>query len=195
MSFDQVLSDNYGGVYEATRHLLDLGHRKIGVIIPIFSVITILDRLEGYRVALKKYGIEMGEHLISQGPLRVEGGYQAAKVLFEDNPDVSAILSTHEAMTLGVMLYLKEKEIACPMDISVVSFDDPPWARAFTPTLTVVVQQAYRMGNEAAHLLWSKLFPGTERKQIRKIKLDTYLQVRESTGIRFEGVRSHERRN
>lgn len=184
VNFDQVFSDNVGGAYKAINHLLHLGHRRIGIIVPRSKIITIVDRLKGYKIALEEYGVKMDEDLISEGCFGIKGGYEATKTLLKKNSDISAILSTNDSMTLGAMLLLKEKSIKCPEDLSIVSFDDPPWTRAFTPTLTVVAQQTYQMGCEAARLLWSKLSSKSEKKEVRKIKLDTSLRIRESTGFK-----------
>jgi len=180
VNFDQVFSDNVGGGYKATNHLLRLGHRRIGIILQRPKTITIIDRLKGYKSALAEYGIEIDESLTAEGRFGVEGGYEAAELLLKKS-DVSAIFCTNDSMTLGTMLLLKDKGIKCPQELSIVGFDEPPWARAFTPTLPTVAQQTYRIGYEAAHLLWSKLSSRSEKKKIQKIRLDTFLQIRESS--------------
>lgn len=179
-NFDQVFSDNVGGAYKVTNHLLQLGHRRIGIILQRPKTITIIDRLKGYRRALREDGIEIDEGLIAEGHFGVEGGYEAAELLLKKS-DISAIFCTNDSMTLGTMLLLKDKGIKCPQSLSIVGFDDPFWARAFTPTLTTVAQQTYRMGYEAAQLLWAKLSSGSQKKKIQKIKLDTFLRIRESS--------------
>ena len=182
---DQIFSDNIGGGYQATAHLLSLGHKIIGLILPNSKIASIEDRVMGYQMALEKYGVDLDKNIICKGEFGIEGGYKAAKTLLRTNPEVSAIFSTNDSMTLGVMLLLKDEGIKCPKQLSIVGFDDPPWARAFSPTLTVVTQQTYQMGYEGANLLWQRLSSKSRIKEPRKIKLETFLRIGESTRLNF----------
>jgi len=174
---DQVYSDNTQGAYQATKHLLELGHRRIGIILGMPGVASIADRLAGYKEALQDYKIKIDESIIVEGGLRVEDGYKAAGGLLKEG--VSAIFSTNNLMTLGLLHYLRDRNIKCPEEVSIVGFDDPDWAIAFAPKLTVVAQQPYKMGYTAAQLLFERI--NQQRQEPKKIILDTSLIIREST--------------
>ncbi len=100
---DAVLSDNVSGASEATRHLVDLGHKKIGIILGLMSVSTTRERLEGYKKVLGEEGLEYDPDLVKHGFSQVTGGAQAAEELLSLNSPPSAIFSTNNLMTIGAM--------------------------------------------------------------------------------------------
>ena len=177
---DQVFSDNEGGGYQATDHLLKLGHKRIGLLAGIRGLTTIEHRLNGYRKALQDHDIEVDEKLIIEGRSKIEDGYTATKQLI-GNESITAIFSTNNLMTLGALRCFKEGDISYPKDISLVGFDDSEWVAAFTPSLTVVAQQPYEMGYHAGELLFEKINGKREETDTRSIKLETTLIIREST--------------
>jgi LacI family transcriptional regulator len=174
---DQVYSNNVQGAYQATGYLIELGHRRIGIILGVLEITSITDRLAGYREALQDHRIKVDEGLIAEGGLQVQDGYKAAERLLKNG--VSAIFSTNNLMTLGLLHCLRDQNIKCPQEVSVVGFDDADWATTFSPRLTVVAQQPYEMGRWAVQLLFERIHG--QRKEPRKIILDTHLIVREST--------------
>lgn len=186
LSIDQVFSDNEKGATLATRHLLKLGHRRIAMITGLRGVTTTEQRLNGYLQCLRESGIEVDERLIVEGRSKLEEGYSAAaRILAEEG--VTALLSGNTMMMLGALKYLKEKEIKCPEEISLVGFDDPEWAAVFTPPLTVVAQQPYEMGNQAGELLFKQISDGRKRTQANRVQLPTRLIERDSTTICHRG--------
>jgi LacI family transcriptional regulator len=177
LAIDQVYSNNVQGAYQAMEYLLGLGRRRIGIILGILEITSIADRLSGYKKALQDHQIAVDEDLIAEGGLRIEDGYKAAESLLQKG--VSAIFSTNNLMTLGLLHCLRDQNIKCPQEVSVVGFDDADWATTFSPRLTVVAQQPYEMGHWAVQLLFERIHG--QRKEPRKIILDTRLIVREST--------------
>lgn len=187
LQVDQIFSDNVTGGYKATEHLINLGHKKIGLLLGIRELRTIEDRLKGYQKALQDHGIEVKEDLIAEGYSQIEEGYTATEYLVT-NQRVTAIFSTNNMMTLGALRYLKEEGIKCPAKISLIGFDDSEWATAFTPSLTVVAQRAYEMGYYAGESLFERI--GGERSEARSIELETKLIIRESTARCSETLRN-----
>lgn len=182
LEVDQVYSDNVGGAYQAVQHLIDLGHRNIGIILEIGEIRSFADRLEGYKKALKDNGIGIRRDYIKQAGLEVEGAYAATKALLEKHPEISAVFSTNNVVTRGVLKYFKEAGIKCPEEVSLVGFDDPDWATSFTPAITSVAQQPYEMGYKAAEVLFERILGnGSDRKSGENFVLETTLRVREST--------------
>ncbi|MBS3735648.1 LacI family DNA-binding transcriptional regulator [Candidatus Bipolaricaulota bacterium] len=181
VTVDQVFSDNREGGYKAIQHLIDRGHENIGIILESTEIASFKHRLEGYKDALKDHGIEIEEEYIKKSGLEVEGAYASTESLLSDHPEVTAIFSTNDLMTEGVLRYFKEHEVKCPEDIALVGFDDPEWAASFNPSITSIAQQPYEMGYQAAHLLFEEI-EGTEKARTpRKIELDTELRIRESS--------------
>ena len=170
-----VCVDNEGGAYQATKHLIELGHRRIGVLTGLETISTQVARTDGYKRALKEAGIAINESLIvyanphaySNRPdqqaaspptsltnLQMTPSAFLALQQLLDLPDrPTAIFVTNNQMTLGAFHALKERNLRCPADISIMSFDDHDWASLFSPPLTVVRQPTYHLGQSAAKLL------------------------------------------
>ncbi len=167
--------DNEDGAYQATKHLLKLGHRRIATLTGIETISTQIRRVNGYKRALQEAGIAVDEALIIRAdpgfynnqpgppasPLpqslsniqMTPTAFKALQKLLDLPNRPSAIFVTNNQMILGTLNALKEKGLRCPEDISLVSFDDHEWASFFSPPLTVVRQPTYQLGQTAAKLL------------------------------------------
>ncbi len=181
LEIDQVYSDNRDGGYQATQHLVDRGHKDIGIILEYSGISSFNERLEGYKKALADNGIKVRQDLIRQAGMEVEGAYETARTLLNENPEVSAIFSTNDLMTEGILLYFKEVGVRCPEEVALVGFDDPNWAASFNPAITAVAQQPYEMGYQAAKLLFEQLRGEGEPRKPRILELKTELKIRESS--------------
>jgi DNA-binding LacI/PurR family transcriptional regulator len=175
---DVVLADNISGTYSATEYLISLGHRRIGIITGPLDTTTGKERLEGYLNALNKNKIEVDYKLIREGDFKREGGYQKGKELLELENPPTAIISSNNLMTLGLIYAISEKGLKIPQDISVISFDDMEWFKYFSPPLTAIYQPSYELGKSAGALLIEKL--KRRRKKPKEIVLPTKLIIRES---------------
>jgi DNA-binding LacI/PurR family transcriptional regulator len=166
--------DNEGGGYEATWHLIEAGHRRIAILMGLETISTLRDRLKGYQRALQEAGIPFDPKLVIRADPRLYGtqphhadsflrlltnkqmtptAYDALRDLFDLPDRPSAIFVTNNQMTLGTLYALRERGLRCPEDVSMVSFDDHDWAPLFSPSLTVVRQPTYCLGQTAAQLL------------------------------------------
>ncbi|MCR4391933.1 MAG: LacI family transcriptional regulator [Candidatus Acetothermia bacterium] len=177
---DAVLSDNIGGAYQATRHLIERGHRRIGIVLGIPGATTTEERFAGYRQALKQEGIPCSEELVAWGGYRVEGGRAAAAQLLSLADPPTAIFSTNNQMTVGVLRELFLRRIPVPDKVAVVSFDDLEWAEMVVPPLTVVAQHPYEIGHRAFERLLARL-NGSGEEGFREVRVPVDLRVRGST--------------
>lgn len=175
---DAALSENRQGAYAATQLLLSNGHTRIGIILGLSSVSTTHERLAGYEDALKEKGIPLEDELLVHGNSQIDEAKVAFHQLMSLESPPTAIFSTNNLMTLGVMIAASEHSFACPEDLSVVGFDDFPWTSAFEPQLTTVVQDPNLMGLTAAKILIEKL--ERQKKQPQVIRLPTRLIIRNS---------------
>ncbi len=122
---DALLIDNRDGAYQATRFLIDLGHRNIGLINhPTKHNAPATERLRGYKLALKGFGIEFDTGKTEEGDWSMHSGYLAMKRLLKRNHDITAIFATNDEMAVGAMKAIKEEGMRIPEDISVIGFDD-----------------------------------------------------------------------
>lgn len=181
VSVDQVFSNNREGGYKATQHLIERGHENIGIILELPEIASFANRLKGYKDALRDKGIEVKEEYIKKSGMEVKGAYASTQSLLADHPKVTAIFSTNDLMTEGVLSYFKDHDVSCPEEIALVGFDDPDWAASFNPSITSIAQQPYEMGYQAARLLFDQIESEGLNRQPRKIELKTELRVRESS--------------
>jgi len=177
---DQVFSDSETGAYNATKHLLELGHRNIGVLLGIRGIETIKERLTGYRKALQEYDVPFDEHLVVDGYSQIEEGFVAADHLLE-NKKVTAIFGSNNQMMLGALMSIRKRGIKCPEEISLIGFDDLDWTAVMSPALSVVDQNPYEIGYQAGKLLFERIEGKTEIPQPRIVKIPTEMIMREST--------------
>ena len=175
---DQCLRlDNRAGAYEATRHLIELGHRSVAHIAGEPTHRDAQDRVDGYRAALEDAGLTFDADLVQPGDFHEAAGFLAATRLVDGRKVFSAIFAANDQMAYGARLALHRKGLRVPEDISLVGFDDLPGSMYTTPPLTTVQQPVEDMGREAA-LGMLRLLRG-ERAEVAR--LDVRLVLREST--------------
>ncbi len=177
---DTVLLDNVAGSKLAMEHLIQLGHRRIGLVGAPTSASVGADRFLGYQKALQDHGIEVDQSLIQMGDFKEPGGYRATLRLLELERKPTAVFAANNLMTMGMLKAVREKGVRIPEDLSVIGFDDMPWLTLITPPMTTVGQPVYKMGAEAARLLFERLSSGPEKPPSR-IVLKPELIIRSST--------------
>ena len=145
--------DNTGAAESATRYLLSLGHRDIGIIAGDASSGTSVDRLEGFMSAIRGAKIRQDRSMILAGHNDMESGHFHAMQLLTRGQRPTAIFCTNNMMALGALAAIQEIGLACPDEVSLLGFDDFYWATLLRPRLTVVRQPAREIGMIAARLL------------------------------------------
>ena len=149
-----IYIDNEQGAYQATRHLIDMGHRDIAHIAATMpyqdTVNDILDRRYGYSRALQEVGFADAAELIVEGNLQRQSGVLAVETLLMRKRPFSAIFAANDQMAFGARLALFRKGIRVPEDVSLIGFDDESAAAFMIPPLTTVQQPAYELGQAAA---------------------------------------------
>jgi LacI family transcriptional regulator len=157
LSLDSVLVDNFAGAYEATEHLLRLGHTRVGVIAGPPTLTTGRQRLLGFEQAMRDHGIELDPRYVKVSDYRAYTGAALARELIEEQPRPTAIFAHNNVLAERLLLALRDAGLRVPDDIAVVGFDDVGWARLVSPSLTVVRQPAYTIGRMAAEILLRRL--------------------------------------
>jgi len=157
LAVDMVLVDKTIGNYQATRHLLDLGHRVIGCITMLSSGGATQEEVRGYRRALSEAGLAVDESLIiAATPVPAEGRLAAQKLLARE-PRPSAIFARSDSLAMGVLYAAWEMGIKVPDELSVVGYSDANLMEFLTPPLTTVRQPQYEMGARAATALFERI--------------------------------------
>ena len=154
---DSVLVDNFRGAYAATEYLLELGHTEIGVIAGPRSLTTGRQRMLGFEAAMQARGIPIDPGFVKTSDFRRETGATLARELLDLPRPPTAILAHNTMLVESLLLVLSERSMRVPEEMSVIGFDDPPWAVLVSPPLTVVRQPAYTLGATAADLLLRRL--------------------------------------
>ncbi len=175
----QIDIDNRASAAEAARHLVELGHRRIGMISHApHSYYAARDRRDGFLDALREAGIEPREEWMREANLTEESGYIAMKEILGDaapaagairasggpsagppaearEPDArpTAVFAGNDVVAYGAVQAIKDAGLAIPADISIVGFDDDLLSRYTNPPLTTITNPAAGMGSEAARLL------------------------------------------
>ncbi|GAA1002702.1 LacI family transcriptional regulator [Acrocarpospora pleiomorpha] len=174
-----VGATNWAGGRSATRHLIELGHRRIAMIAGPDRILCCRARLDGYRSALEATGLSMDDSLVVRTDLTRDGGRAAALGLLSGPARPTAIFACNDLQALGVYQAARELELRIPGDLSVVGFDDLPVAAFVDPPLTSVHQPLTEMAAAATELALA-LGRGEETPQLG-LELATTLTVREST--------------
>jgi LacI family transcriptional regulator len=190
LTVSSVAVDATYGAEMCIRHLITMGHRSIGIITGNLNLQTAVDRLEGYRNALREAGIEVDPSLIVEGDFRTESGYLKTKDLMLGPTRPTALFVSNCMMGLGALRAIKEIGLRCPADLAIAVFDDLPGNGSFSPEVTAIVQPAYEIGYQGAELLIREI-EGEKSDVPAKIRLRPELRVREST-LRREAVPAHQ---
>lgn len=154
--------DNVTGAYEATKYLLELGHRRIAYIQGPREFYCVAERYQGYLRALREAGIVPDPALIFQGRFDEPSGRECATDLFarprESWP--SAVFASNDQMAYGILKVAEQMGVRVPEDISVVGFDDNLLSAHLRPPLTTIRQPFFQMGYKAIEMLLTMIDPG-----------------------------------
>ncbi|CAG0940872.1 Ribose operon repressor [Anaerolineae bacterium] len=148
-----IAVDNFDAGYRATKYLIDLGHRRIAILARNPALSTVTGRVGGYRQALRDHNLALGDSLVAITESTPDAAFNAVRALLALPQPPTALIATNLNMMLGVLRALRDQRLACPADVSLVCFDDHPWAPLFTPPLTVIAQPVAEMCDAAMQTL------------------------------------------
>jgi LacI family transcriptional regulator len=148
-----IMIDDRQAAYEMTRHLLRLGHRRIGFITGNPGQSVTRPRLDGYRAALQEFGGDLSPELVAPGMFHYRSGLEAAETLLALAERPSAIFASNDDMAAGVVAVAHKAGLDVPGDLTVVGFDDTALATTIWPELTTVHQPIAEMAEMAVRCL------------------------------------------
>ncbi|MBU4603172.1 LacI family transcriptional regulator, partial [bacterium] len=178
IELDAVYNNEVKGGFLATEYLIKKGHKRIALIDGFLYKSPAKGRLEGYKKALKEYGIPWDDSLISVGDISMEDGHKRTKQMLEKNLNFTAIFAYNDMMAFGSMQAIREKGLRIPEDIGLVGYDDIPFCSLTSPALTTIRLKKQELGIESVKLLLSRI--NGSRKKMKKIMLDVELISRET---------------
>jgi LacI family transcriptional regulator len=195
---DSIGLDNRGAAAEATNHLIQLGHHRIGIItggppeaeallrrpqmkgVERIGNTTFPARAAGFRDAMLASGIEPRPQYLSAGGFHRHEAEEATKQLMQLEEPPTALIAFDSILTLGALLAFRQLGLRCPEDVSLVGFDDAEWAEVVSPSLSVVRQPVYDIGAKACELLLERIRSPERKPSSHRLK-GSFIE-RESTG-------------
>lgn len=177
LAADAVLPDNKRAGHTLASHILELGHRRIGIVAGPPSLNTIVDRQTGLLETFAEAEIAQHDLAVVHAEFTREGGVQGALELLHKHPEITALIALNDVMAIGVLSALRREGIRVPEDISVAGFDDIPVAEDLGPSLTSVRIPMAEMGAQALRMALMAPASRPRRKQTGH-----QLIVRSSTG-------------
>ena len=180
-----VAVDNRGGGRIATQHLLDRGHRTIGLITGPLDWWEARQRRLGWQDVLEEAGIPIEADLVVEGNWKAASGEQGLRRLLEQRPELDAVFVCNDRMALGVLQAARQMGRRVPRDLAVVGFDDIPECAFFHPPLSTIRQDMILLGRRAVkelnHMIETAQQGGTQTEP-KSTLIQPQLIIRDSSG-------------
>ena len=186
LNYDYVVINNIKGAYSATKYLIDKGHRNIGLLGSNIEIRNFKYIFEGYKNALDSFGLAFNENNNIYVDPTMDGAYSDFKIYLENNKGnlPTAIFALNDIIALGAIKAMNEVGINVPNDVSLVGFDDIPFASYSIPELTTVKVHTNTMGKTAVKRLIEAIENDIEVSV--KIEIDTEFIERQSVKVLFK---------
>ncbi|WNS78733.1 LacI family DNA-binding transcriptional regulator [Domibacillus sp. DTU_2020_1001157_1_SI_ALB_TIR_016] len=179
LAVNTVLVDDYLGGYEATNHLINLGHTKIAMITEDTVFSTLQARVNGYRKSLEEAGLNYDESLVLTNNTSLEEGKKSMLSLLKKSNPPTAVFASTESLAIGAMQGAHELNLKVPDEVSIIGFDDTVLSTICEPPLTTIAQPIEEMGEKVVELLIEEIEKKKASKQ--RVMLSPKLIVRKST--------------
>lgn len=177
----KVMVDNEGAAYEATKHLIENGSKRIAFLAGPSNVTVSNLRQSGYEKAIQDSGLDLDESLVVHGNYNLQQAIELTNELFELKNPPDGLVVVSDRLAVGAIVALRKKNIRIPEDVAIVSFNDEPICTIVTPTLTSVSQPTFEMGKMAITLLINQIEnpDSLDKPEVKVFK--TELKIRESS--------------
>jgi LacI family transcriptional regulator len=152
-----ITSDHRRGAELAVTHLVERGHRRIACVQGSPGTFANDERVAGWRAALQRAGLPCGPELVCGAGYSITAGLDAALALLRRDARPSAVLALGNLLALGVLQAVRQMGLAVPDDLSLVAFDDQPWASVVSPPLTIIEQPIEELGRQGLDLLLEQI--------------------------------------
>jgi DNA-binding LacI/PurR family transcriptional regulator len=176
---DTVTSAHEQGAYAATKHLIDLGHKRIATITGPLNGTSARARLDGFERAMKEAGLPIQSGFIREAEFNKATGHRKAAELLNLRLPPTAIFAGNDLIAFGVLAAAREVQMQCPKDLSIVGFDNLDDSDTTVPTLSTVDQFVYKLGATAAQVVVDRA--KGEDGPAKHISFTPELRVKEST--------------
>ncbi|MEK4517440.1 LacI family DNA-binding transcriptional regulator [Paenibacillus sp. FSL H8-0122] len=183
--YEDILSvdnDNIMAAYDATNHLISMGHERIGFVSGPPNLIVSSDRLEGYRKAMQGKGLTMKEEWIVEGEFLQDSGYRAMSFFMNLPNRPTALVAVDDMVSFGVLRGLNELKYKVPEDLAIVSFNNIPLSELSSPPISSIDIGIYHLGYTASQVLIQNIQkPDNQDGYTNRFVIPHRLIVRESS--------------
>ena len=177
---DIIQDNSFNGGYLATQHLIENGHKHIGIIAGELSKTTAKTRYEGFVHAMQEAGLTINPNWVMEGFFEPEDGYECMNKILKQAELPTAVFCCNDVMALGAISAITEKGLRVPEDISIIGYDNIHSSRFYAPPLTTVHQSKSRLGAQAVNLLLERISNKEGEKTPHRIVLHPELVQRKS---------------
>lgn len=184
MNTHLVTVDNFNSAYKATNHLIENGYNRIACLTNSSHLLITKERIAGYRKALEEHSFAIDENLIkycNYGAIQSDETRHAMEELFNLKERPDAILGLSDKLTTGALKFLQQKGIKVPQEMGLMGFSNGEFTEFLNPSLSIIKQPAFEMGQIATELLLSVIESKRPVKDFTRKVLETELIVRNST--------------
>lgn len=155
--FETILADDPEGAYLGTRHLIELGHRRVGLTVGRQETTSGRERLSGYRRALQEAGLPLDDALVHPGRFEPETGVVATRAMLDLPDPPTAIFAANHESALGVFRVIAERGLSVPGDLSLLCYEEAPWFAWNRPAISVVDSGAHELAAMAVDTLLARI--------------------------------------
>ncbi|RXI50495.1 LacI family transcriptional regulator [Clostridium tetani] len=171
VTLDYIANDNFNGSFLLTESLIKKGHKDIAIVNGCLNVTTAIERFNGYRAAMNKYGLKIDKDFILQGNYSTSIAFVETRNLIRKGKLPTALLSANNSMTEGIMKALKSEKVRIPEDISLVSFGEITNQEFIEPKITCIKQNPFLMGQKAGEVILDKLNGKSKEDNFKEVVL------------------------
>lgn len=177
---DAVTSAHEEGAYEATRHLIALGHKKIATITGPMQGTSAVQRLAGFQRAMKEAQLAVPNEFVQETTFTRAGGFEKAELLLNLRARPTAIFAANDLIAMGALKAARKEGLACPNDVSIFGFDNLEIDDEVSPALSTVDQFIPELGARAAQIVINRM--AGDKSTPKHVCIPTCLRLRGSTG-------------
>ncbi len=176
-----VTIDDFKGAYDATKHLIDQGYKRIAHLSNDRLLLIFKNRYLGYKQAIIDNGLEFDESLVIETQSKVHEGKKTTRILLDMERPPDAIFSSSDFTALGAIQEIKERGLRIPEDIGIIGFSNEPFTKFMELSITSVDQSPTEMGRITAQVFLEEVNNGKKIKSEKHVVLSPELMVRKSS--------------
>lgn len=177
----KILVDDFKGGYKATEHLINQGAENIAHIGGPLNLGIYMNRLKGYKEAMKEAGLTIRKSMLIHNSLTREDGEKALQKLFRNKIKPDAIFCANDTTALSAIIYLRKNGYKIPEDVMIVGFSNEPFSEVVSPSISTIKQPGFEMGKKAAQLIIKQIHSKNKNPKHQTLLMPTELIIRQSS--------------